>query len=110
MNRKTKTKKQFSVKGLVIATIVTSLLMIISFCLIYWNTPSPDTSAIKDCGGGYSKSADGLVVVNEIDARCMVNDADLSSKKTLNLIGVSIASISTVLNFLLLSLILKKSW
>ena len=110
MNKTTKTKKHLSVKGLVIATMITSLLMVASFCLVYLNLPSPDTLVIKDCGGGYSKSADGLVVVNEIDTRCMVNNEDLVSQEILNLIGVSIGSISIVLNFLLLSLILKKSW
>ncbi|KKW05083.1 MAG: hypothetical protein UY35_C0002G0041 [Candidatus Saccharibacteria bacterium GW2011_GWC2_48_9] len=105
----TKTKKVLSTKTLVIASMVMSLLALLSLLLIYLTPLSPEMPAIADCGGGYSRSADGLVVVEETDARCIINDGRRPDGDTIHLIGIIVGGISAILNFAFLITILRRS-
>ena len=109
MNKMTKTKKQLSVKGLVIAAIITSLLMIISFCFVYWSATSPTPWENADCEGvSYTTSADGLVVVSEADLRCS-GEAYMQREahEKRDAIGKTAGIASSILNLIFLIFLLK---
>lgn len=81
------------------------------FCLNYWiaSLPIYDTSNVANCAASYSTSADGLVVVEEADARCLVNDANIQFKDTVHLISITITGVCTVLNLILLAVIFRRA-
>jgi len=98
-------------KRVVTASILTTVIMILSFWLLYMHTSSPDTARDVDCAGPTkSISAEGLVVIGEADLSCAAQSEGLqSSRGSIDIALKSVAAVSSVLNLYLLSWLYKKS-
>ena len=98
-------------KRVVTASILTTVIMILSFGLLYTHASSPDTTRNIDCTGTNDGiSADGLVIPGEADLICAAEAGRLQSSRTGTDTALkSVAVASSALNLCLLAWLYKRS-